>query len=205
MPGSPLEYADSLKLATVGDRLATASRPFIAAVPVAGSSWHYDGEWTGPWEDYVVDRVVPWIDAHLPTIPAASGRVLAGLSAGGYGAVDIGLRHPSLFGLVESWSGDFDPLRDGTLAQAGPAELEAHDPVALARSEAPKLRALGLRFELSTGPGHGQVKRASTTAFAAELHSLGLPVSLWMVPAAQSKTPYYPQFVRGLRFALGAQ
>jgi hypothetical protein len=48
------------------------------------------------------------------------------------------------------------------------------------------------------------VKRASTTAFAAELRSLALPVSLWMVPAAQAKTPYYPQFVHGLRFALRA-
>ncbi|HEU5211564.1 MAG TPA: alpha/beta hydrolase-fold protein [Gaiellaceae bacterium] len=55
------------------------------------------GEWTGPRESFVVDTIVPWTDAHLPTIRSCSGRAGAGLSAGAYGAVDIALRHPRLF------------------------------------------------------------------------------------------------------------
>jgi S-formylglutathione hydrolase FrmB len=56
---------------------------------------------------------------------------IAGLSSGGYGAVDIGLRHPGLFGAIESWSGYYRPFRDGPLRDATRAELSAHVPAAL--------------------------------------------------------------------------
>ena len=46
------------------------------------------------------------------------GRVIAGLSAGGFGAVDIALRHPGLFGAIEAWSAYFSPLRDGPFRHA---------------------------------------------------------------------------------------
>src|SRR5206468_10463279 len=105
----------------------------------------------GHLERYLVHDVVPWVDGHLPTIPSRAGRVLAGLSAGGYGAVDIGLRHPTLFGTLEAWSGYFHPLRAGALVDAGSAELQAHDPSLLAQREAPLLRRLGTRFFLSSG------------------------------------------------------
>src|SRR5438128_1169491 len=100
----------------------------IIVMPVAGPSGRYDGEWTGVWERFVVAGVVPWTDAHLPTIASPAGRTIAGPSAGGYGAVDIALRHPDLFGTVESWSGYFSPLRDGSLAHASRIVLGAHDP-----------------------------------------------------------------------------
>jgi enterochelin esterase-like enzyme len=95
MPGSPWSYINSLSLASLSDTLISRgeARPFIAMVPVAGPSGHYDGEWTGSWERYVVQKVVPWVDEHLPTIADAKGRTLAGLSAGGHGAIDIGLRN----------------------------------------------------------------------------------------------------------------
>ncbi len=204
MPGSPYEYTGSLRLAFVADTLIDGgARPFVAVAPVAGPSWRYDGEWTGPWEDYVVHDVVPWVDSHLPTIASAAGRVLAGLSAGGYGAVDIGLRHPGLFGTLESWSGYFQPLRDGTLRHADRAELAAHDPTTLVRRLAAALGRAGTRFELSTGPAHGRVKPRSTIAFAEELRSLGLAETLWVVPRGD-RSPYEAQLVHGLRFAFSA-
>jgi esterase/lipase superfamily enzyme len=45
------------------------------------------------------------IDARYRTIASAGGRGIAGLSEGGYGALNIGLHHPGEFGLLESWSG----------------------------------------------------------------------------------------------------
>jgi enterochelin esterase-like enzyme len=101
MRGSPSSFWDSLRLADVADGLIAAGRmpPFVAVMPVAGPVVDPDdGEWVGPWEDFVVRDGVPWADAHLSTIPRAQGRALAGLSAGGYGAVDIGLRHPASSG-----------------------------------------------------------------------------------------------------------
>jgi putative tributyrin esterase len=177
MPGSPWSYINSLSLAALSDTLISRRevRPFIAVVPVAGPSGHYDGEWTGPWEHYLLHDVVPWIDAHLPTIADAGGRTLAGLSAGGFGAVDVGLRNPTVFARLESWGGYFEPFRDGSLADAGRAELAQNDPRVVARDEAPLLRRLGVRFYLSSGPGHGKVQPRDTVRFAQELRRLGLP------------------------------
>ena len=92
MPGSPQEYAHSLQLASWSDAQISsgALRPFIAVAPAAVT--RKSAEWAGPWETYLVHDVVPWVDTHLPTIATPRGRVLAGLSAGGFGAVDIGLR-----------------------------------------------------------------------------------------------------------------
>jgi S-formylglutathione hydrolase FrmB len=206
MPGSPWSYIRSLSLASLSDTLITRreARPFIAVIPVAGPTGHYDGEWAGPWEDYVVDDVVPWVDAHLPTIASPAGRTIAGLSAGGYGAVDIALRHPGLFGQVESWGGYFEPFADGPLAGAAKDVLSSHDPAVLVRGEATPLRDSGVRFFLSTGPGHGQIRAADTTRFARELSTLGVANSLLELPPAEAKHPWEPQLAAGLRWAFGS-
>jgi enterochelin esterase-like enzyme len=202
MPGSPWEYLNSLSLAALGDTLITRheASPFIAVVPVAGPTAYYDGEWAGQWEDYLVRKVVPWVDSHLPTVASARGRTLAGLSAGGYGAVDIGLRHPGLFGRLESWGGYFTPFGDDPLDNVGDGVLAAHDPTMLVRTTAATLRRLGVRFYLSTGPGHGKVQRADTIDFAHELAGLGVRYRLRLVPGG--KGMWERQLAAGLKWAL---
>ena len=201
MPGSPWSYINSLSLAALSDTLISRGevRPFIGVVPVAGPSGHYDGEWTGRWERYVVQDVVPWVDDHLPTVANAGGRTLAGLSAGGYGAVDVGLRHPTMFGRLESWGGYFEPFRDGTLARAGRTALARNDPQLVARDEAPLLRRLGVRFYLSSGPGHGKVQPRDTVRFARELGRLGLPYGVTLL--RDGRHQWERQLAAGLRWA----
>src|SRR5262249_6466614 len=149
--GGPHQYFAGLDFARFADRAIASHRvaPFIAVAAPAGITFHYDGEWAGAWEGDFVRDVVPWGDRNLPTRPVRTARVLAGLSAGGYGAVDIGLRHPSMFGTLESWSGYFEAPHDGPLARADGKALAAHDPSLLVRREATELRALGVRFFLS--------------------------------------------------------
>jgi S-formylglutathione hydrolase FrmB len=192
---------NALSLAALSDTLITkqVAAPFIAVVPVAGPTGHYSGEWTGSWERYLVDRVVPWVDAHLPIDASAEGRTIAGLSAGGYGAIDIGLRHPQLFGRLESWGGYFTPHRDGPLAEAGPAELAAHDPRLLVRKETALLRRRHVRFYLSSGPGHGNVQPSETVSFARELAGLRLPVRLQLLKDGRGQ--WERQLDEGLRWA----
>jgi S-formylglutathione hydrolase FrmB len=180
MPGSPSEYLTGVDLADWTDAaIASGSvRPFIAVLPAAGPDDRYNGEWGGPWEAAIVRSIVPWIDSHLSTIASPDGRVLAGLSAGGFGAVDIALRNPGIFGRVEAWSGYFQPLHDGPFKHASKAQLAANDPTLLARTEAAVLRLDGVRFFLSSGPYHSHWFRpAETIAFTRELRGLGLPVS----------------------------
>lgn len=202
-PGSPYEYVDGLDLVSVADRAITAGAlpPFLAVIPPAGIDAHH-GDWTGVWERYLVDRILPWTDAHLSTIANRSGRTLAGLSAGGYGAVDIGLRHPALFSTLESWSGYFHPLRTAALVHADAAELRAHDPSVLARSEAALLRRLSTRFFLSSGTTHDRVTAAATKTFSTELRSLRLAHRLWLAPGGHDGRLWRAQLPAALAYAL---
>lgn len=203
MPGAPGEYASGLDVRGVADRLISTGRvrPFIAVMPAAGPTVHYDGEWTGPWERYLVSDVVPWVDRNLPTLATPAGRTIAGLSAGGYGAADIGLRSPQLFGRIASWSGYFHPLHDGSLAHASRRTLLANDAFRLAALHAGLLRARGLRFFVSTGPSHSHWFSARQTVdFVAELRRLRLPVA--SVFLRSQKGAYETQLIAGLRWAL---
>jgi len=203
MPGSPSEYPDGTGLVSFADTAIStgALRPFIGILPAAGPDDRYNGEWAGRWETDLVDRIVPWVDQEFPTIPDASDRVIAGLSAGGFGAVNIALRHPGLFGTVESWSGYFTPLHDGPFRNAKRSVLAANDPTLLARTEASLLRQNGVRFFLSTGPAHSHWFRPQqTTNFTRELRTLRLPVSYHLY--SSKKHEYGTQLAAGLGFAL---
>jgi enterochelin esterase-like enzyme len=202
MPGSPEEYVDGTQLGAFADTgIANGGlRPFIAVVPAAGTGRDYNGEWAGQWERAVVD-LVPWVDAHLPTVPSRAARVLAGLSAGGFGAMDIGLRHLELFGTIESWSGYFDPLHDGPFKDATRADLAEHDPTALVRGERRLLARYPTRFYLSTGPLHSHwAKPAQTIAFGEELRGLGLRYTLRVFSSKQGE--WRDQLDAGLGSAL---
>lgn len=189
LPGSPSSFYDSLHFAAVADRLIVTgrARSFIAVMVEGGPLVHRaDAEWAGIWERYVVEDVVPWVDAHLPTIRDPGGRALEGLSAGGFGAMDIGLRHPGVFGTLGSWAGYFAPVfADGPFAHATHAYLDAHDPALLVRVNAAELRAAHVRFYMSIGGDHGGVLRSWTLGFARELSRLRLPHELWLLPAAE--------------------
>jgi S-formylglutathione hydrolase FrmB len=93
-----------------------------------------------PLERFVIDDVLPWTDAHLPTIRSPAGRAIGGLSSGGFGAINMALRHPTLLATIEAWSGYFHPLRDGPFAHATRAQLRANDPTLLLRRHAQLLR-----------------------------------------------------------------
>jgi len=206
MPGSPSEFIQGTDLLDWADAsiASGAVRPFIAVMPAAGPDGKYNGEWAGPWERMLVHGVVPWVDTHLPTIATRRGRTLAGLSAGGFGAFDIGLRNPALFGTIESWSGYFAPLRDGPFKNAPPSVLAANDPQLLARSEASRLARYRTRFFVATGPYHSHwFSPAQTIDFADELRGLRLAVREQTV--ATRKGEWRDQMEAGLTFALSAQ
>jgi hypothetical protein len=65
-----------------------------------GSSWYVNSPATGNWEDFVIQELVPYIDANLKTLPNRNSRGIAGIFIGGYGAIRFGMRHPDVFGSV---------------------------------------------------------------------------------------------------------
>jgi enterochelin esterase-like enzyme len=99
----------------------------------------------------VIDDVLPWTQAHLPTIASRAGRQPADGTAGGFGAVDIAFRHPEVFSTVEAWAGYFHPLRDGPFAHATRDRLLANDPAFAVPRLAAALRRADVRIFLAAG------------------------------------------------------
>ena len=65
-----------------------------------GSSWYVNSSVTGNWEDFMIQELVPYIDAHFKTLSSRDSRGIAGIFIGGYGAIRLGMRHPDVFGSV---------------------------------------------------------------------------------------------------------
>jgi Putative esterase len=65
-----------------------------------GSSWYVNSPVTGNWEDFMVQELVPYMDANFRTFPNRDSRGIAGDFMGGYGAIRFGMKYPDVFGSV---------------------------------------------------------------------------------------------------------
>jgi S-formylglutathione hydrolase len=90
----------------------TIQEMIIVVVPgnnLLGGSFYVNSPATGNWEDFVVQEVVGYVDSHYRTIALAGSRGISGHSMGGFGALNLAMRHPDVFGAVYSLSpGLFD-------------------------------------------------------------------------------------------------
>ncbi len=99
----------------------------IVVMPDAGNSWYInwsqsaEGEYNN-WEDFIIYDVIHTVDQTFRTIPSREGRAINGLSMGGYGALTIGLRHPTMFSSIGSHSGALGYARNARM------RLEAGQP-----------------------------------------------------------------------------
>ena len=107
--------------AWLGDRLERVGAA-ILVMPQGARSGDADAEYLNwgsgrDWETFIAEEIPAAIDKRFRTIRSRSGRALVGLSAGGFGATVLGLRHLDRFSVIESWSGYFHPT-DPTGTQA---------------------------------------------------------------------------------------
>ena len=74
-----------------------------------GGSFYVNSPVTGNWEDHIVQDVVGYVDDNFRSLPQAESRGITGHSMGGFGALNIAMHHPDVFGAVYSMSpGLFD-------------------------------------------------------------------------------------------------
>ncbi|MGO8671932.1 MAG: alpha/beta hydrolase, partial [Capsulimonadaceae bacterium] len=103
-PGFPSDFVKRGDWPAIEERvgLLIGRRAAIMVMPDGNYSGekHGDSEWANSadgrdrFEDFVVDEVVPWADSHFRTNPTPAGRLIGGVSEGGFGAVNIALHHP---------------------------------------------------------------------------------------------------------------
>jgi enterochelin esterase-like enzyme len=126
----------------VGAAVSSGRDAAIVVTPQGARSDQEDHEYldldaTENWPRAIAHDLTSCIDARFRTVANRSGRALVGLSAGGYGAMNIGLRNLATFGAVESWSGYFEATNP-----AGTQKLNLGSPQANAAAAVPRGAAL---------------------------------------------------------------
>jgi enterochelin esterase-like enzyme len=120
LPAGPSAYRGFDYLAHA---LTATRRAAVLVIPQAAPRPNSDREYldwssTEDWPRAISHDLTRCIDSRYYAIRDRRGRALMGVSAGGFGALNIGLRHLDTFAAVESWSGYFaatDPSGDHVL------------------------------------------------------------------------------------------
>lgn len=186
-PGRPLAFIDTVQMGVIDDRLTATGRaqPLILVMPFGSTSTFTDEEWANgvtpgsAWATFVSRDLAHYVDAHYRTIPSARGRAIAGLSEGGYGAINIALQNPKEFHVVESWSGYELPARIPQIYGKKLQLLVRNDPEKVLPRVAGEVRRLGTYFWLYSGSlDHFRFQNA---AFAKELAAARIPHRYFLV------------------------
>ena len=76
----------------------------ISGTNSLGGSFYVNSPVSGNWDDFIAGDVVSYIDSHYRTIPRPASRGISGFAVGGFGALNVAMRHPDVFGAVYSVS-----------------------------------------------------------------------------------------------------
>ncbi|BDI28093.1 endo-1,4-beta-xylanase [Capsulimonas corticalis] len=217
-PGNPSNFLNFGHWPEMMDREVQqgACVPAILVMPdgnYAGSKYG-DSEWVNSadgrdrYEDYVAKETVAWADANLRTQSAAQSRILCGVSEGGYGAVNIGLHHPEVFGKVVALSGYYHNDGSGWARQVmghDPQYLRANSPLdylsgldASSKSVSAWKKSL---FYLGAGEDEG-LYVTETRALASRFDELGIPQTLSVLSGHHGWGLWNALFVGALKTVL---
>lgn len=134
-PGTPADWFAGGDAAATLDALIDAGsiQPVLVVAPDLDGTHSTDTECLdsttgGPQvETYLLDVVVPYVDAHYATVADRSGRAVGGMSSGGFCAVDLGLHHQDVFSAIAAIEPYTEPGDGGRAMLATQAEFDRHD------------------------------------------------------------------------------
>jgi S-formylglutathione hydrolase FrmB len=189
----------------------TQATDLLVVMPDGGEKGWYSDWWNGGrggapmWETFHLDELAQLLERNWH---AGKRRVIAGLSMGGYGAMEYAARRPGMFLAAASYSGAVDPLGGGLdigtqdlwgspVAQA--EVWKAHDPVNLAAA----LKGTALYISYGDGtPGPLDQAGASrddletwiaglNKTFVARLRELKIPATVEAYGPGTHDWPYW--------------
>src|SRR3984957_14828190 len=99
-------FTETADAVFAGGETLPAIMVYVDAWTAYGGSQFVDSPGTGQYHSYLCDEVVPWVDAHYRTQPAAAHRAVTGQSSGGFGAMITPMLRPDLFGALATHAGD---------------------------------------------------------------------------------------------------
>ena len=152
-------------------------------------------------ETHLLRDVIPTVDAQLHTVASRDGRIFAGMSAGGFCALNLGLRNRSVAATVLDFSGETRPTHSGGLRSLFGGDR------AMASQNSPVIYAgnlsggLPMRIWLDCGADDRQVLN-QLRHISPILQSDGMTVQLHVRPGGHSYSVWRPALNASLRWAL---
>jgi enterochelin esterase-like enzyme len=158
MPGKPVAFTVNADMEVRLEQLIRERQvnPMILVFPDGRIDGRVqsDSEWantpSGRYESYVTN-VVQNVDQRFGALGCRQQRAIAGLSAGAYGAANIGLHQDATFGLVQVWSGYFRETHNGVFADADRAVMAYNSPIDYVRTMRQTLERYPLRIFIYGG------------------------------------------------------
>lgn len=205
-PGMPQDWFHGGAAARIARSLAAQNLPVIVVAPQLSKSWLDDPECVDgkheKIESHLLLDVIPTVDQHLRTIDSRTGRIFAGMSAGGYCALNLGLRNRELTATILDMSGYTKPTHAGGMtALFGPnSELQvaqnSPDRYAGSLRNGPEMR-----IWLDAGTSDKQVLH-QMQAIAPVLRADGMQVVLHTRPGDHTYSVWRPALRDCLTWAL---
>jgi putative tributyrin esterase len=86
----------------------------IIVMPDGGNSWYVNSASRARdrFEDYIIRDLVGEVEGHYRAISSRRSRAIAGLSMGGYGALNLALKHPEMYAFAGNLSGALNAPSD---------------------------------------------------------------------------------------------
>ena len=135
----------------------------------------------GRWNTYVTRDLVRQVDSKYRTVASAKGRAIAGLSEGGYAAMNLGLKNTGEYGVIGSFSGYFTE-RANWRALGGSKTLAAANSPA---SYLPKIKGRLPKIYFYVGSGERHYVK-DNRKFARQLKARGAPYVFNIYPGGHS-------------------
>lgn len=83
----------------------TEHTPMAVVMPSIGNSFGANMKWGSDYEDFLCRELPQWCEQMLAVKGGRENRFVAGLSMGGYVAMNLGINHPDVFSACASFSG----------------------------------------------------------------------------------------------------
>lgn len=182
-PGSARDPFTAGLAQTLSRLLQEGYPPFVFASVDGNGERHADTEWANSRDgsDLVMDRVT---DAAIPAVEGthmrdAAHRAIAGFSIGGYGAMNIAMQNPGVFGQVVSIAGYFVMNDLSGMFGGSPSVIARNTP------SAHPCRARGLRVLLDEDASEpNPLIRGQADRMGGLLRACGVPVTVQVQPGS---------------------
>jgi S-formylglutathione hydrolase FrmB len=165
--------------------------------PGMTSEWADSFDHTQLIETFVSKELVSYVDQHYRTLADAQHRAIGGLSMGGFGAMNIAIHHPDVFGSALSFGGYY--YAEGAIWGRNAAYQQANSPLLTIgqNQEARKLHIyLGAASE-------DQPYYSDARQFAQALDKLHIPYTFDILPGHHAWSIWQSQLYHGLLWLHG--